>query len=75
MKRRDALKILTAMPAIASVARADLQPTDVLVMEAPGPITMEIAADLRKRLQEVFPHNKIVVLGDGLTLKVVRDFK
>ena len=72
MNRREALKILTAMPAVATIARLDVRAGDVIVVEAPGFISAECVERIRNGLLDVFPHNRIVVLGDGLAMKVLR---
>jgi pyruvoyl-dependent arginine decarboxylase (PvlArgDC) len=61
------------VPGLTTVQRADLHPGDVLVAEIAGHATKVDMDAIRAALSYVFPRNKIIVLCDGLTLKVVRD--
>lgn len=72
MNRRDAIRILAGVPGLTTVQRADLHPGDVLVAEIAGHARAEDMDTIRAALSGVFPKNKIIVLCDGLTLKVVR---
>ena len=65
MTRRQAAKLLTSMPGLGTVHRSNLRPGDVLVMTAPGHISLE----------KFFPGHEIIVIGDGLRLKVIRNGK
>lgn len=62
----DRIEFVGEMQALA------LQPGDVLVMTAPGVIEDELARRIRHAFQAEFPGHKIVVLGDGMTLGVLR---
>ena len=75
MTRRQAAKLLTSMPGLGTVHRSNLRPGDVLVMTAPGHISLENAKELRARLEKFFPGHEIIVIGDGLRLKVIRNGK
>lgn len=45
---------------------------DVIVLQAPGHITDDQVKRLESKLAELFPHNKCLVIGDGLCLSVIR---
>lgn len=72
MNRREALAALTALPAVTRIAKADLKPDDVIVVECPGGISCETAERIQAALKHVWPNHQAVVLGDGMTLKVVQ---
>jgi len=61
-----------ALPATASVSVAKVQPKDVIVLEVPGYPTQENLERLQAQLRPLWPHNEIVVLGQGMTIKVVK---
>ena len=71
MNRRDALAALVALPEIARISSAPVQPTDVIVVECDQIISDSAAAHMRSTLESIWPGRKCVVLAKGLTLKVV----
>jgi len=71
MNRREAIAALTALPAVARISKADLKPTDVIVMECDGVVSSEQAERIEAYVQKVWPNHQVVVLGDGLKLKIV----
>jgi hypothetical protein len=71
MDRREALKLLSALPATTRLTHAEVKPDDVIVVES-----TQILSDAAKRfiedsLSHVWPGRRIVVLDHGLTLKIV----
>jgi hypothetical protein len=72
MNRRELLAALGTLPAATRVARVELQPSSVIVVEVPGYITCETAQRLSEQLARVFgDKQRIVVLDGGATLKVI----
>jgi hypothetical protein len=72
MNRRAALKLLSALPAAATVEVLNAEPGDVLVLTAPGHISDETATQLKRHAETAFPGYKFMVLGDGLKLSVLK---
>ena len=70
MDRREALKALTALPGLTRISVADIKPEDVIVLECERPISDETAKRIQQYVNMIFPNQKVVVLGDGLTMKV-----
>lgn len=71
MNRRDAIRAVMAIPGLTAVSRASVAPTDVIVVEFAGYLTQVCRANIGKQLQQVWPGQKIVILEQGMTLKVV----
>lgn len=71
MNRRDAIKALTALPGVASIATAPVRPKDVIVVECDMPVSREMAERMKQTLTEVWPGQKIVILDKGHHLKIV----
>ena len=63
---------LIDIPEIERVSRvSNLGPDDVIVCEAPSSVILEIGERIRKHLQRYWPNHGIVVLVNGLRLKVM----
>lgn len=75
MNRWEALSALTALPGLTTIQAGTLQPTDVIVIEADGPISIETREQIKAYMQIIWPDQKCIVLGDGLKLKVIRGYK
>jgi hypothetical protein len=75
MNRREALAALLAIPEVGSISRLTVQPGQVIVVECPMRLTEEQATHIYQRLlhelRPIFPQTKILVLSEGITLKVV----
>jgi hypothetical protein len=74
MDRRDAIKALFGVPVTTQISRipaSELKPTDVIVIEAPGELTPEIAEKLQRHAQKVWPNHRIVVMAGGLHVKIL----
>ena len=50
-------------------------PKDVIVVEVPGAIPQATAERLKDYMQQIWPNHQCVVLGDGLHLRIVQDFR
>lgn len=72
MDRREALAALAAIPGLKKIERTDLAFGDVLVLTVAHMMTDEEIADLKRRLEEVFPGHRCLVLTEDATLKVMR---
>lgn len=73
MNRRAALAALVSLPAATKISVAQIKPRDVIVFECPGPISMDAAERIKACAKLVWPDTKCVVLGDGMTLKVLSE--
>lgn len=77
MTKRGFLRSLTAgtlagIPAVKSVEVLNVKPRDTLVLSFPGALTQDDAERLREAVKQKFPHNEVIVLSEGLDLKVIR---
>lgn len=63
---------MTFEPLPVRVEVHELRPGDRLVLRVPGVVTQETADRLRAQIEARFPGHVAVVLGDGMTLDVVR---
>jgi hypothetical protein len=71
MNRRAAIAALVALPAATKISVAQITTRDVIVFECPGPISNDAAERIKACAKMVWPDTKCVVLGDGMTLKVL----
>jgi len=71
VNRRDAVKALMGLPAVASLSMASFKPTDVVVVEFDEWLPSANKLRAYKSLQEVWPNNRIIILDGGSKLKVV----
>jgi hypothetical protein len=51
----------------------ELCPGDVIMLRCPGPLSQAVADLLKVRLEKDFPGHRCMVLGDGLSLQVLRE--
>lgn len=72
MNRREAIATLMALPATVSVSVAKVQPKDVIVFECQDLLSQEGAERIKASAKKVWPDNEILVLGGGLTIKIVK---
>lgn len=75
MNRREALTSLLGLPATTVITRTEIRPNDLIVITAPGPISLESARLIKEQGDRLFRELgvKCVVLSDGMTLSVVRE--
>jgi hypothetical protein len=73
MNRRAALAALMALPAATKISVAQITPSDVIVIECPGPISQADAERMQHTVKLVWPDTKCVVLGNGMRLKVLSE--
>lgn len=63
---------LISLPEVGKIELMRLQTGDTIVVSYSGPMSMEVQSRLRGRLKEAFPDNEVLVLSDGLELKVLK---
>jgi hypothetical protein len=75
VNRREALTSLLGLPATTVITRTAIRPNDLIVITAPGPISLESARLIKEHGDGLFRELgvKCVVLSDGMTLSVVRE--
>lgn len=72
MDRREALAMLTAMPALTRIASAGkVESGDVIVAELSTHVPVEQYKRLKDHLKSIWPDNKIVVCGPEVRLKIL----
>ncbi len=76
IERRALLKALALMPAGTKLSvKEEPKPKEMIVLEAPGSISEETADRLSAYCKKHWPGRTVVVLGDGMKLKVVPEPK
>lgn len=73
MDRREALKLLTALPMVKSIEVAQVAPTDVIVVEAEDRLSDKSKEYIRTALSQVWPNRKIVVTDGGIKIRIARE--
>ena len=75
MNRREALLTFLALPATTVITKTQIQSQDLLVITAPGHISEDAAKRIKQFAEETFKdlNIKVMVMGDGLTLSIVRE--
>lgn len=73
MNRREALQALVSLPAVKSIAVVEVKPTDVIVVECDRPVSEREINHISGRLEMVWPDRRILILHEGLHLKIARD--
>jgi hypothetical protein len=71
MNRRDAIAALVSLPALTRITSGPVASTDVIVVECALPLTLTERERIRATLADVWPGRRVVVLSNGMTLKVV----
>lgn len=73
MNRREAIAALMALPASATLTRAEVKADDVIVVESTQFLNDDEMQTIHRQIQIAFPGRRVVVLDHGLTLKIARD--
>jgi hypothetical protein len=60
---------------IAVLRAVRLEPGDVVIMTSDRALSQATVARLRSSVEELLPGNKVLVIGDGLGMKVLRGAK
>jgi len=72
MNRREALAALVAIPAVERIVKVgDLKPDDVIVVECDQVVSPEAANRMEHYMSQIWENRKIVVLGQGIRVKVM----
>lgn len=71
MNRREALATLISLPELKRISVANLKAEDVIVIESDAIMSLEQAKSIKASLSPIWPGRKIVILSDGLKMKVV----
>lgn len=71
MHRRDALKALVALPAVARISCAELKPGDVLVVECDEDLSADSVQRIKETMTKVWPGRRVVVFDKSMRLKIV----
>lgn len=66
---KAAIAALAKLP-VARIARLVIEPGDVLVIEVTRPLSPEEKVRGSQQLQRAFPHNRVLILDAGMTLKI-----
>lgn len=72
LNRRELLQAIAALPAIKSIEVAKLDPKDTVIVSAMGRLSQTEMENIQVGLNAVWPNNRIIVLDDGMSIKVVR---
>ena len=72
MNRREAIAALMGLPAVASIAVAQVQPDDVIVIESDVHLSLKQIEHFEHTMAKVWPGRKVVVLGPGTRLRIAR---
>jgi hypothetical protein len=73
MNRRELLQSVLAIPAVKSIAVAQIGPRDVIVIESDELISEFARERITETLKQVWPDNKAVVLSGGLRMRIARE--
>ena len=57
---------------LLSMAALHVQPGDIIVLRVAGRVSDHGLRILRKTMEEIWPHNKCVILEEGMDIGVVR---
>lgn len=72
MNRREALKLLTALPAVKSIEVANVRPDDVIIIECDHAVSQSTVAQIEHGLGRIWPGRKIVVLDQSMKMRIAR---
>lgn len=72
MNRRDALKLLTALPMVKTVEVARLEPNDVVVIESDEYLTVDQRTNIGKEAIKIWPNHKVIVLDHSMRLRIAK---
>jgi hypothetical protein len=61
------------IPEITRAQVHEIGPNDYIIISTDQPISEDVATRIQGYLQQIFPTNRILVLGDGLKFEVYRD--
>jgi len=73
MNRREALKLLSALPMVKSIEVANVAPNDVIVFQASERLSDFAKKNIKEAAAQIWANRKIVVLDSGLTMRIARE--
>jgi len=73
MNRREALALLSSLPAVRSVSRLDVSPKTVICIETSMRLTPAGREALRDQVRQVFPEQQVLVLDAGMTIRTLTE--
>jgi hypothetical protein len=66
---------IAVLRAVQRIEHLRLEPGDILIMTSDRALSHDTVARLRSSVEELLPGNKVLVIGDGLGMKVLRGAK
>lgn len=72
MTKSDAIAEIMELPEAPKVSVVRVEPGDVICLEFPGPISEETAQRIKKYAEQLWPNNRLAVVGYGGTFKVMK---
>lgn len=67
-------KSLPGVPAVET-RLLRIQPGDVIIVRHPNRLSETSMRSIRETIRSVFPENQCLVLADGLSIDIIREFK
>lgn len=71
MNRREAIAALTALPAVARIAKVDLAPNAVIVVESDEYLSFAARCRIEESIRQAWPNHRVVVMDGGMRLSIV----
>lgn len=71
MTIKDAAALLADLPQVQAIEVAVLKPGAVIVVESAGALSPHTVERLQNFMNKIWPDHKVVVLGDGLKMKII----
>lgn len=72
MNRREAVKLLTALPMVKSIEVARVEPTDVIVIESDDILSDQHIRNITAAVVHIWPGRQVAVFGRGLRMRIAR---
>lgn len=73
MNRREALQALVALPAVKSIAVANVRPSDVIVVECEELVSSKEMENIRLKMSEIWPGRKVAIFSGGVRMRIARE--
>jgi hypothetical protein len=71
MSKKATIDDVMALPEVERISRVSPTGNDVILIEAKRHINHDEASHIKLMLEEVFPDNKVMVVGPDYTVKIV----
>lgn len=72
MNRREAVKALMGLSAVATITVAQVSENDVLVVECDGAVTIDQAKRIKATIEELWPGRRALVCPGNVRVKVMK---